>query len=224
MRYPYLMHGADIQILEEEFFKLARKELSFEGMFHPDLLFFTPSGDLYDMEQIKLFRKEAYLSPYQAPFRILVLSRVDRMLPVHANALLKVLEEYPSTTSIYCLTEHIEALLPTVRSRLVSISVGKQKTAQSDLLDPLLLERLVKSLDSDSAFLETAQAVEEAIKEKKGEGHIEALLDFLESKVKHASCLQARSLFLQGYHANIRIKVLLESWVFSRAFSHLKIS
>jgi hypothetical protein len=50
-----------------------------------------------------------------------VLDQVDTMLPVHQNALLKVLEEHPPFAKFILISDSTAPLLPTVLSRLKKI-------------------------------------------------------------------------------------------------------
>lgn len=87
---------------------------------HPDVHVYSPEGKsaLHPMANIQRLIADMAYPPFEAPYSIFILEDAEKMLPSSSNALLKTLEE-PSPTSFFVLlTEHPDALLPTVRSRL----------------------------------------------------------------------------------------------------------
>lgn len=55
--------------------------------------------------------------PYNARWRVVIIDPAEAMTPAAANALLKTLEEPPTSTGFILVTAHAPRLLPTVRSR-----------------------------------------------------------------------------------------------------------
>ncbi len=64
---------------------------------------------------------EAHFRPYEGVARIFLIEEADKFNDESANALLKTLEEPPSTTYIVLLTSRPSVLLPTIRSRCQTI-------------------------------------------------------------------------------------------------------
>jgi hypothetical protein len=94
---------------------------------HPDLLFFSSEegSKTYSMDTIRQIIQEANFPPYEDRFRYFVLQNADCLLPVHQNALLKVLEDHPPYAKFILLAKSIGPFLPTVLSRLKKIYCSK---------------------------------------------------------------------------------------------------
>lgn len=77
-------------------------------------------GGSYKVEQIQNLKKTLSLQTLY-PHRIVILDEAERLNPQSANALLKMIEEPPEKTHFILVTSSLTALLPTIRSRLLSI-------------------------------------------------------------------------------------------------------
>jgi len=87
------------------------------GRTHPDLKLLEPENGSIKIEQIRELHREAFLAPHRSPYRIFIISDMDKATPEAANSLLKILEE-PPLHSIFLLTATSpELLLPTIVSR-----------------------------------------------------------------------------------------------------------
>ena len=93
----------------------------------------------------------AVMSPALARRKVFVVGDAERMVPqegadMAANAFLKLLEEPPSDTFIVVTSSEPGALLPTIRSRVVSLRVSplSENDMKSFLLDPIVAKRLDK--------------------------------------------------------------------------------
>jgi DNA polymerase III subunit delta' len=83
----------------------------------PDVLEFEPEGQYYRKAQIDELISTALLKPLQAKRRIFILKDVQQMNENSANAFLKTLEE-PSAHAVFILlTNNLNQLLPTIKSR-----------------------------------------------------------------------------------------------------------
>lgn len=83
----------------------------------------------YPLAAIRLLQRVLTLRPFQGERRVVILGDADRLVvqeasPEAANALLKALEEPPSGTYVILTTAEPQALLPTIRSRVVPVRVG----------------------------------------------------------------------------------------------------
>lgn len=133
---PLVFYGADYEealIKAKEFgFKLLNKEVS-----HPDFLEIIPEGKNYTKEQITDFLRDIALSPYSSPYKVYLFHKADKMLPVHANALLKTFEEKPDHAVILLVTDNIKGIIETILSRCKKIYVpnsGQERASNSDSL------------------------------------------------------------------------------------------
>lgn len=77
----------------------------------------------------ELQRTLSLQSPQKA--RMVIIDPADALSPASANALLKLLEEAPTRTFFVLITERVQALLPTLRSR--SALVRFQRLTKEDL-------------------------------------------------------------------------------------------
>ena len=85
---------------------------------HPDLTVLYPQdGKDIGVDAIRNLLDVAQTYPSQARFRAFLIDGADRLTPPAANALLKTLEEPPSTARFFLLAESAAQVLPTIRSR-----------------------------------------------------------------------------------------------------------
>lgn len=107
---------------------------------HPDVMWLKPPepGKLIPVEEVRAFRREAYVTPNEAPRRVLIIDHCELLNPFGQNAILKVLEEPPEQTVFILLAPDREVLLPTVHSRCTVWEM--QPVSDAEAL-PLLKER-----------------------------------------------------------------------------------
>lgn len=84
---------------------------------HPDLRIIRPDGSQIKIGQIRELQQEIHYHPIDAERKVYIFVNTERMNKEAANSLLKTLEEPPSVSTIVLLTENIESILPTIRSR-----------------------------------------------------------------------------------------------------------
>jgi DNA polymerase-3 subunit delta' len=82
------------------------------------------------LASVRRLQRVVSLTPFQARCKVVILGDAERLIVQEAsqeaaNALLKVLEEPPSDTVVMLTAAEPQALLPTIRSRLVPIRVGR---------------------------------------------------------------------------------------------------
>lgn len=105
------------------------------GKIHPDTIFFE---DILEANTIKLsgktkikwkdsvddFIRFINLSPISSNFKVAIIRDIDRLSLQATNALLKTLEEPPNRSIIIVTAQDLEAVLPTIRSRLQIIRLN----------------------------------------------------------------------------------------------------
>lgn len=84
---------------------------------------------LHPIASARLLLRRASLTPVEGPRKVFVVGDAERLVtqessPEAANALLKLLEEPPSDTWIMLTTPEPERVLPTIRSRAVSLRLA----------------------------------------------------------------------------------------------------
>lgn len=83
----------------------------------------------HPLGSIRLLQRRVNLTPFQNTRKVLILGNAERLVVQEAsqeaaNALLKVLEEPPPDTFLILTAREAQALLPTIRSRLVPLRIG----------------------------------------------------------------------------------------------------
>jgi len=94
------------------------------GSGHPDFITIDdPEKKTVPVDLIRQARSDIYIQPNEAAHKIYLFPRAQDMGIPGQNALLKILEEPPAYTVIFILTTNVEALLPTIVSRCVVLSM-----------------------------------------------------------------------------------------------------
>ncbi|SFS06472.1 DNA polymerase III, delta prime subunit [Agrococcus baldri] len=105
---------------------------------HPDLVTLSTEGVLITIAQARAVVQRASLAPSSSRHRVVVVEDADRMAERTSNALLKALEEPPPET-VWILCAPSEAdLLPTIRSRVRTLTLQVPDPAE---VARLLVER-----------------------------------------------------------------------------------
>ena len=108
---------------------------------HPDLVYVThEKSSLISVGEIReQLTADITVKPYFGGRKIYIVKDADLMNASAQNALLKTLEEPPSYAVIILLTRNAGALLETVRSRCVTISLGSvdEETVRTYLMEEL---------------------------------------------------------------------------------------
>ncbi|MDI1243381.1 MAG: DNA polymerase III subunit delta' [bacterium] len=88
---------------------------------HPDVGMVLPYRRNLRVGAIRELEREAHFRPFEADKRIFVINDAEKMNDSSANALLKTLEEPPSTTYLVLIASRPDSLLQTIRSRCQNI-------------------------------------------------------------------------------------------------------
>ena len=99
---------------------------------HPDILYAVHAKpQVITVDEIReQVVQTAEIKPYESPYKIYVIADADRMNPQAQNALLKTIEEPPAYVVVILLAVNEEALLPTIRSRCVTVRLRPAKEEQ----------------------------------------------------------------------------------------------
>jgi DNA polymerase-3 subunit delta' len=94
---------------------------------HPDFLTFTTDGplDQISIQQMRLIKERAPMKPLRGNWRVFLIDGMDRANTQAANSLLKTLEEPPSHLVLIMTARNAYDLLPTIRSRSVTLNLGR---------------------------------------------------------------------------------------------------
>jgi len=117
---------------------------------HPDIVWFEPKGASASIriEDIRRLKEQAYLKPFQARKKIVIIRDAERMTTEAANALLKILEEPPADVVLVLTARSVSPLLPTVVSRcqLVRFSETMQPSDNNNEVIDTLVARLMDAV------------------------------------------------------------------------------
>ncbi|MBQ2519896.1 MAG: DNA polymerase III subunit delta' [Paludibacteraceae bacterium] len=89
----------------------------------------TKQSMIYEKESGEILRKLS-LKPYGNGYKVMVIWQPEKMNTTTANKLLKILEEPTDKTIFLLVSEHPEALLATIQSRVQTIRVPRLETEQ----------------------------------------------------------------------------------------------
>ncbi|HZJ42466.1 MAG TPA: DNA polymerase III subunit delta' [Pyrinomonadaceae bacterium] len=97
---------------------------------HPDVGIVVPPRRLLRVEQMRQIEREANYRPFEGKARVFIVDEADKLNDNSANALLKVLEEPPTTSHLILITARPAMLLPTILSRCQVIRFSPLKPAE----------------------------------------------------------------------------------------------
>src|SRR5258705_2262409 len=92
---------------------------------HPDLLVIPPDPPqlMIKVDQVRKVIESIYYRPAEAKERVYIFTDSSFMTET-AHSLLQILEEPPEFATIFLLTENVGELLPTIRSRAMTFTLG----------------------------------------------------------------------------------------------------
>jgi DNA polymerase-3 subunit delta' len=102
-----------------------KKETRILVQTHPDVLVIPPDPPqmMIKVDQVRRVIETIYYRPAEAKERVYIFTDSSFMKEA-ANSLLKVLEEPPEFATIFLLTDNVGELLPTIRSRAMTFTLG----------------------------------------------------------------------------------------------------
>ena len=129
------------------------------------------------IEEIRKLIKESAFAPMTGRFRVYIIDEAHMITPDAFNALLKTLEEPPTTVMFILATTNEEKVPTTIISRCVRVPFGQAK--KDDITH--MLERMIKEekieapselndlifIYSDNSFRDAAKLLEELVMQKK---------------------------------------------------------
>jgi len=108
-----------------------KKETRIFVQTHPEVLVIPPDPPqlMIKVDQVRRLIETIYFRPAEARRRVYIFTG-SAFMKEAANSLLKVLEEPPEFATIFLLTENTGALLPTIRSRSMTITLSALPVAE----------------------------------------------------------------------------------------------
>ena len=100
---------------------------------HPDISEYIPSGtaNSFHVDTVRSIISDAYIQPNEAEYKVYILANAHCMNQNAQNALLKILEEPPKYVVFILTTNSKSALLSTVLSRSVCVTLEGVETEQA---------------------------------------------------------------------------------------------
>lgn len=159
---PLIFYGPDYESALAKAKAFAVKLLG-KDVGHPDFFELQLDGKNYTKEQIVEFLSDVALAPYEATYKVYLFHKADKMLPVHANALLKTFEEKPNHAAILLVTDNIKAILETIQSRCKKIYAPKIASETTPVTEAQTRKALLQIAKNELyACLDTLSEIEEA--------------------------------------------------------------
>lgn len=92
---------------------------------HPDIKYITHDKTSISVNDIReQLNNDISIKPYSSEYKIYIIPDANKMTEQAQNALLKTIEEPPVYAIIILLTENCDSLLPTIRSRCVTLTIN----------------------------------------------------------------------------------------------------
>ncbi|MDN7243797.1 DNA polymerase III subunit delta' [Planococcus sp. N028] len=126
---------------------------------HPSIVFIEPDGQNIKIDQIRDLILTMNKTGLNAGRKIYVIQEADRMNNSSANALLKFLEEPEMNVTAILLTDRLNAIMTTIRSRCQLVSF--QPLSRPKLMEKLIAEGMTASMAATVSML--TQSAEEAV-------------------------------------------------------------
>ncbi|TWT06200.1 DNA polymerase III subunit delta' [Planomicrobium sp. CPCC 101079] len=126
---------------------------------HPSIVFIEPDGQNIKIDQIRDLISTMNKTGLNTGRKIYVIQEADRMNNSSANALLKFLEEPEMNVTAILLTERLNAIMTTIRSRCQLVSF--QPLSRPKLMEKLMADGMTASMAATVSML--TQSAEEAV-------------------------------------------------------------
>jgi len=112
---------------------------------HPDIIEINKLDNklIISVDQIRALKQDIYIVPNDALHKVYIIKDADSMNINAQNALLQMLEEPPAHAVFILCTDNPAALLPTVRSRCVSLKSNAANDTVDDTEDTEALDETV---------------------------------------------------------------------------------
>ncbi len=110
---------------------------------NPDVVTVSPEGKAsIGVDKIRSLIREVYIKPSICRYKVFLIEQAHLLTPEAQNALLKVVEEPPEYAVFLLLCSNLSLLLPTIRSRVVTLRVLPLKNEAleqiANVSDPVL--------------------------------------------------------------------------------------
>jgi DNA polymerase-3 subunit delta' len=137
----------ELDDIRQDYGEAIAERASNHGLYAP-----PPGNEGIYVATVRAIVQQAVMSPAIGKRKIFIIGDAERMVPQEgseqaANAFLKLLEEPPADTSIVLTSSEPGALLPTIRSRVVTLRVAPLD--ETDVNEFLALPQVAEALATD---------------------------------------------------------------------------
>src|SRR3990167_2278896 len=91
----------------------------------PDIFIIEPQGQFVTIDQVRNLKRHIFQKPLKSNFKFVVIEEANKLTGEAQNALLKILEEPPTSAIIVLEADNKQQFLPTILSRVI-IKKSKQ--------------------------------------------------------------------------------------------------
>ena len=116
-----------------------------------DVKLVEPQGQIIKTDTIRQLTREFSQSSFEGQAQVFIIRDADKMHVNAANSLLKVIEEPQSDVTVFLLTSHEEAILPTIKSRTQLVHFPKNR------------ELLIRQLEEDGLLKSQARILADLV-------------------------------------------------------------
>ncbi|WFR57466.1 DNA polymerase III subunit delta' [Anaerocolumna sp. AGMB13025] len=104
---------------------------------HPDIIRVTHEKASIGVDDVRIqINNDILVKPYSSTYKIYIIDEAEKLTEAAQNALLKTIEEPPAYAVIMLLTNNLNALLPTILSRCITL---KLKAVDKELMKQYLM-------------------------------------------------------------------------------------
>ena len=180
----------------------------------PDITIVAPTKSTITIDQIRWMKKYIFEKPFSSSHKLVIIEEAQALTTAAQGALLKILEEPPAHAIIVLEATNKEALLSTIRSRVVAKNTVPQKESQerslllnkkSSLYDLLIA---ISDIDDPSVWLNSQiKSLHSYLLQSIRAGQLESLANVT---ALIGQCAQAKLMI----EANVNPKFVLSNLVF----------
>lgn len=131
--------------------------IKFKAKSNPDYYEIEPDGKSIKIDQVRELQKKIAEKPITSKKKVYVINNADFMTEESQNCLLKTLEEPPEYATIILIVSNESKILPTIKSRCITIKFKKLKNAEIKKYLPEVPDELIEILQGS---LEGAETIE----------------------------------------------------------------
>ncbi len=183
---------------------------------HPNVKQVEPEGQFIKIDQIRDLIAEMMMTGVESGRKIYILHHADKLNTASANMLLKFLEEPDGEVTAILLTEQIQSILPTIRSRCQHIKFSK--VPRQILMERLMEQGVTHSMASTVSMVtnefETALALTNEEQFAHARKTVLKLVEIVKSNV-HEALLLVHEEWLPSFKEKAEIEQALDLLLFA---------